>query len=131
MVTVRSLTDMDETDFNYGNFKIQLPLFSTVVDSNYIFIEIEILSDFGKNHGQILLTPETANLAKLLLVMLATIPATAKLFSAMKHRCFPVKFAKFLKTPIFINIYEGLHLNRFHHCLRIRVIVKKLKSSAW
>lgn len=72
MVTVRSLTDMDETDFNYGNFKIQLPLFSTVVDSNYIFIEIEILSDFGKNHGQILLTPETANLAKLLLVMLTS-----------------------------------------------------------
>ena len=95
MVTANLLTDMDETNFNYGNFKIQLPLFSMVVDSNYVFIEIKILSDFGKNHGQILLTPETANLAKLLLVMLATIPATARLFSAMKHRCFPVKFAKF------------------------------------
>ena len=93
MVTANLLTDMDETNFNYGNLKIQL--FSAVVDSNYVFIEIKILSDFGKNHGQILLTPETANLAKLLLVMLATIPATARLFSAMKHKCFPVKFAKF------------------------------------
>ena len=93
MVTANLLTDMDETNFNYGNLKIQL--FSAVVDSNYAFIEIKILSDFGKNHGQILLTPETANLAKLLLVMLATIPATARLFSAMKHKCFPVKFAKF------------------------------------
>ena len=93
MVTANLLTDMDETNFNYGNLKIQL--FSAVVDSNYVFIEIKILSDFGKNHGQILLTPETANLAKLLLVMLATIPATARLFSAMKHKCFSVKFAKF------------------------------------
>ena len=29
----------------------------------------------------------------------------------LQHRCFPVKFAKFLRTPILKNIYERLLVN--------------------
>ena len=46
------------------------------------------------------------------------IPVLESVFK-LKHRCFPVKFAKFLRIPIFKNICERLllylHYNSHHH----------------
>ena len=32
----------------------------------------------------------------------------------LQHRCFPVKFAKYLRTPILKNIFEWLLLNGYN-----------------
>ena len=45
-----------------------------------------------------------------------------------QHRCFPVIIAKFLRTPILKNIWEGLLLFIQKICWSIRIVSKKYAS---
>ena len=77
-MTDRSLADMQEADFNWGDLKVQLDKFPMIIDfgNNVSFGKIiEIFSDRGKNCGQGLLIPEKLNFVK---KSMLTIVATSK-----------------------------------------------------
>lgn len=58
---------MFETDFKWGDQKVQLGQFSAILDSNVVSIGkiVKIVSILEKNHDQKLLMPEVLKLAKI------------------------------------------------------------------
>ena len=58
---------MFETDFKWGDQKVQLDQFSAILDSNVVSIGkiVKIVSILEKNHDQKLLMPKVLKLAKI------------------------------------------------------------------
>ena len=86
--SISLIADIDEIDLKLQDLKVQLVQLSKMVrNCKDVFIgnTIEILSDFGKGHGETLLISEVLNLAELLLVFLKPRLELSLLEAAMKH----------------------------------------------
>lgn len=81
---------MYKTDFRFGNPKLQLGQFTTIIDSKNtsIWIIIKISSDFRKNYAQKILMSEMLKLAKLLLFIHATNAAPINFCNEIQQNLF-------------------------------------------